>query len=136
MDAVITRLRLAADYLKRESSAAVEELMVTAFHAVPTSTVGVGELDRRGEGSTLPPPGGDPRPAHLSTEQEQQRLHFQHELEQLLTEEQEGKADGKALRRIAELTELFKDEQQAQVWWYRAALQDDPVAIMMLADND
>ncbi|MGY4966664.1 hypothetical protein [Streptomyces sp. 900105245] len=134
MDAVTTRLSLAADYLKRESSAAVEELMA-AFHAVHTTTAGVGELDRWGEGNALPPPGGDPRPAHLSTTKEQQHLSFKRELRTLLDDEQEGKADSKALRRIAELTELFDGEQKAQVWWQRAALQGDPVAIMMLADD-
>ncbi|MGW9498150.1 hypothetical protein ACWG5P_27895 [Streptomyces prasinus] len=135
MDVVTTRLRLAADYLKRESSAAVDELMVSAFHAVHTPAAGVGELDRRGEGTALPPTGGDPWPAHLSTKQEQRRLQFQEELQTLLNHERKGKSDGKALRRIAELTELFNGEQQAQVWWHRAALQGDPVAIMMLVDN-
>ncbi|MFI8537498.1 hypothetical protein ACIGMX_45560 [Streptomyces aquilus] len=136
MDAVIARLRLAADYLKRESSAAVEELVETAFHAVPTSTAGVGELDRGGKSCALPPTGGDPRPACLSTTtQEQQKLRFRKELEILLVEEKEGKSDCKALRRIAELTELFNDEQQAQVWWHRAALEGDPVAIMMLTED-
>lgn len=134
MDALTTRLRLAADYLMRESSTAVEELMAEAFQAVHTSTAGVGELDRRGEGVVLPPSGGDPRSASLSRNHDQQ-LQFRRELGKLLADEKKGQADSKALRRIAELTELFKDEQQAQVWWHRAALEGDPVAIMMLADD-
>ncbi|MFJ4633606.1 hypothetical protein [Streptomyces sp. NPDC088847] len=135
MDAVTTRLRLAADYLKRESSTAVEELMAEAFQAVHTSTAGVGELDRGGEGVALPPAGGDPRPASLSRNHDQQHR-FWEELEKLLDNDKKGQIDSKALRRIAELTELFNDEQQAQVWWQRAALEGDPVAIMMLADDE
>ncbi|MEU3039250.1 hypothetical protein [Streptomyces griseoaurantiacus] len=135
MDALTQRLSRAADYLKRETDAAFQEVWTATFHAVHTSMGGVRELDRRGaEDLVLPPPGGDPRPAHLGTEEEQ-REKFLSELNALLDDNRKGKCDGKALRRIAELTELFDDEQQAQVWWHRAALEGDPVAIMMLGDD-
>ncbi|WP_097893657.1 hypothetical protein [Streptomyces sp. st170] len=134
MDALTKRLSQAADYLKRESDAALQELLAETFCAVHSSKGGVGELDRRGEGFAFPPPGGDPRPAHLSTKEEQ-RTKGQKELATLLENDRKGLADGRALRRIAELTELFDDEQLAQVWWHRAALEGDPVAIMMLGDD-
>ncbi|MDX3538961.1 hypothetical protein PV721_32425 [Streptomyces sp. MB09-01] len=136
MDALEMRLSLTADYLKRESSTAVEELMAAAFHAVRTPAAGAGELDRRGEGpSSLPPSGGDPRSAHPSIIKEQRRTRFHEELRTLLEKEGRGNIEGPALRRIAELTELFQGEQDAQIWWERAALQGDTVAVMMLADN-
>ncbi|MFD9106299.1 hypothetical protein ACFVZN_35160 [Streptomyces virginiae] len=136
MDALETRLSLAADYLKRESSTAVEELMAAAFHAIRTSTAGAGELDRRGDGRwPIPPSGGDPRSAHLSTTKEQRRTRFHEELRTLLEEEGRENIEGPALRRIAELTELFHGEEEAQIWWERAALQGDVVAVMMLADD-
>ncbi|WP_353947430.1 hypothetical protein ABII15_39005 (plasmid) [Streptomyces sp. HUAS MG91] len=135
MDAdTIVRLRLAAGYLKRTSNAAAEEVMQEAFHAVRASSkTCAGELDWRGEGSAFPPPGRDPRPAHLSTEENPHQ--FSAELARLLTDDRKGNADSTALRRIAELTELLEGEQPAQVWWQRAALQGDAVAIMMLVDD-
>ncbi|MGY4983952.1 hypothetical protein ACWCYL_43715 [Streptomyces sp. 900105755] len=134
MDALTERLRLAADYLTRASSAAVVEMFLTAQSAVYSPTARVGELDRGGECTMLSPTGGDPRPARLSTIEDRQ-LRFRKEYKELLEAEEKGNIDSVALRRIAELTELFEGEQQAQVWWHRAALQGDPVAIMMLADD-
>ncbi|MFF6873134.1 MULTISPECIES: hypothetical protein [unclassified Streptomyces] len=135
MDALEARLSLAADYLKRESSAAIEELMVTAFDVVHTPTARAGQLDRRGEGFSLPPSGGDPRPAHRSTSQGATGKRFLAELQTLLERERKEPLESHALRRVAELTELFEGEEEAQTWWHRAALQGDPVAIMMLADD-
>ncbi|MBX9427518.1 hypothetical protein [Streptomyces lateritius] len=136
MDALEARLSLAADYLKRESSAAIEELTATAFNVVHTPTTGAGQLDRRGEGFSLPPSGGDPRPVHRSTSQEASRdMRFLEELHTLLERERKEPLENHALRRIAELTELFEGEEEAQIWWRRAALQGDSVAIMMLADD-
>ncbi|MEW2626106.1 hypothetical protein [Streptomyces sp. NPDC048106] len=135
MDALEARLSLAADYLKRESSAAIEELMVTAFNVVHTPTAGAGLLDRRGEGFSLPSSGGGPRPAHQSTSKETKRRRFSEELHTLLERERKEPLESHALRRIAELTELFEGEEEAQSWWHRAALKGDSVAIMMLADD-
>ncbi|MEV0750478.1 hypothetical protein AB0I75_35630 [Streptomyces sp. NPDC050273] len=135
MDALTQRLSQAADYLKRHTDAALQEVWTDAFHLVYTSTGGVRELDRKGEDlPVLPLSGGDPRPAHLGTKEEQ-RTEFKGELHALLDQEKKGSIDGRALRRIAELTELFDDEQEAQVWWHRASLEGDPVAIMMLGDD-
>ncbi|MFF0408695.1 hypothetical protein [[Kitasatospora] papulosa] len=134
MDALTQRLSQAADYLKRETDAVLQEVWSATSHAVHTPLGRVRELDRKGEDLVLPLSGGDPRPTHLSTKEEQ-RIKFLEERESLLYDDRKGRSDGKALRRIAELTELFDDEQQAQVWWHRAALEGDPVAIMMLGDD-
>ncbi|MER6782368.1 MULTISPECIES: hypothetical protein [unclassified Streptomyces] len=136
MDALEMRLRLTADYLKRESSTAVEELMAAAFQAVRAPTAGAGELDRRGEGlKSLPPSGGDPRSVHPTITKEQRWTRFREELKALLEAERRGDIEAAALRRIAELTELMHGEQEAQMWWDRAALQGDTIAVMMLADK-
>ncbi|MFC8496125.1 hypothetical protein ACFUJU_36075 [Streptomyces sp. NPDC057235] len=136
MDALKTRLRLTAEYLKRESSTAVDELMTAAFHAVHTPAGIAGELVRRGEGpAPLPPTGGELRSAHHPITKEERRTQFQEELRTLLDRERKETIDGPALRRIAELTELFQDENAAQIWWERAAHRGDAVARMMLADH-
>ncbi|MER5740458.1 hypothetical protein ABT117_32995 [Streptomyces sp. NPDC002262] len=135
MDAIEMRLRLTADYLQRESSVAIEELMAEAFDAVPAPKASAGQLDRRGEGASLPPPGGDPRSARLNSEREIRRGRFRSELQTLLDRERREEMEGHALRRIAELIELFEGEGKGQEWWHKAALKGDVLAIMMLADE-
>jgi hypothetical protein len=60
---------------------------------------------------------------------------FRRELNHLLAAYKVGNLDGKSLRRIAELTELFGDEEQSRLWWDKAAEAGDEVAKMMVEDG-